>query len=309
MKIKKIASVKYKNCLKKKEKKDKPTIHRIHAKIFSIHKNFGKKNRKINNSYNNNLFNDREFKMNLQNSEIPKDKNNKKNNNKYIDEEINGFSYEMSLRNDRRTYCQYYVSLLKTQHNLISAFNNNDYNSRIIKFNLFIIGLAIEYTINALFYNDDTMHKIYKIKGEFDLDTLIPIVVYSTIISNILNYPLNFLASSNDPIINFKQGNFIINIKKRMKLLIKNLIIKFILYFIISFLFLLFCWYYISIFGVIYKNTQMHLLKDTLISIGLSLIFPFIVYLLPGIFRITGLSINNKKGECLYNFSKILQSF
>ena len=153
------------------------------------------------------------------------------------------------------------------------------------------------------------LFKIYKTKGEFDLETQIPIAFYSTIISNILNYPLNFLALSNAPIINFKQGNFIINIKKRMKLLIKNLIIKFILYFIISFLFLLFCWYYISIFGVIYKNTQMHLLKDTLISIGLSLVIPFVIYLLPGIFRILSLSNNNKKRECLYNFSKILQLF
>ena len=89
----------------------------------------------------------------------------------------------------------------------------------------------------------------------------------------------------------------------------KLLIIKFTLYFIISFLFLLFFWYYISIFGVIYNNTQMHLLKDTLISMGLSLIFPFVIYLIPGIFRTPSLSIKNKKRECLYNFSKILQSF
>ena len=215
----------------------------------------------------------------------------------------------MSLKNDKRTYCQYYISLLKTQHNLISIFNNNDYNSKIIKINLFLIGFAIEYTINALFYNDDTMHKIYKIKGEFDLETLIPIAVYSTIISTILDYSFNFLALSNDSIINFKQDNSIINIKKRTKSLINNLIIKFILYFIISFLFLLFIWYYISMFGVIYKNTQMHLLKDTLISMGLSLIFPFVIYLLPGIFRIPSLSNKNKKRECLYNFSKILQTF
>ena len=153
------------------------------------------------------------------------------------------------------------------------------------------------------------MHKIYKTKGEFDLETLIPIAFYSTIISTILNYPLNFLALSNDSIINFKQDNSIINIKKRTKSLINNLIIKFILYFIISFLFLLFIWYYISMFGIIYKNTQMHLLKDTLISIGLSLVFSFVIYLLPGIFRIPSLSIKNKKRECLYNFSKILQSF
>ena len=53
----------------------------------------------------------------------------------------------------------------------------------------------------------------------------------------------------------------------------------------------------------------MHLLKDTLMSIGLSLILPFGIYLLPGILRIPSLSDKNKKRECLYNFSKILQLF
>ena len=216
----------------------------------------------------------------------------------------------MAIEYDKRNYCQYYFSLLKTQHNLICAlFNNNDYNSRIIKVNLFLIGLTIEFNINALFYNDDTMHRIYESKGNFDLETQIPIVVYSTIISMVLNFPLNFLALSNDAILNFKQDNKKFKIMKKAKVLKNILIIKFILYFIISFVFLLFFWYYISMFCVIYKNTQSHLLKDTFMSFGLSIIFPFVIYLLPGIFRIPSLSTGNKKRKCLYTFSKFLQFF
>ena len=60
-------------------------------------------------------------------------------------------------------------------------------------------------------------------------------------------------------------------------------------------------------FDVIYKNTQYHLLKDTLISFGVSLLSPFCIYLLPGIFRIPSLSNKKRKRKCLYNFSKILQ--
>ena len=116
----------------------------------------------------------------------------------------------MAIKYDKRTYCIYYVSLIKTQHNLICAlFNNNDYNCGIIKINLFFLQFTIEYTVNALFYNDDTMHKIYESKGDFDLETQLPIAVYSTIISTILNYPLNFLALSNDTIINFKQNIYL----------------------------------------------------------------------------------------------------
>ena len=236
--------------------------------------------------------------------------NKKENIKNYIDEEINELSYNLAKKIDKRTFCQYYFSLIKTQHSLICAlFNNSDYNSGIIKIDLFLIGFAIEYTVNALFYNDETMHKIYESKGQFDLENQIPIIVYSTLISMLLNSPLNFLALSNDAIIKFKQANTKINIIKKAKKLKKVLIIKFILYFIISFFFLLFFWYYISMFCVIYKNTQIHLLKDILYSIGLSLFIPFVIYLFPGIFRIPALSNKKNKKECLYNFSKLLQSF
>ena len=92
----------------------------------------------------------------------------------YTDDEINDLPYDLALLNDKRTYCQYYISLLKTQHSLLCAlFNNNDYNSNIIKLDLFFIGFVLEYAVNALFYSDDTMHKIYESKGEFDLNTQI----------------------------------------------------------------------------------------------------------------------------------------
>ena len=83
--------------------------------------------------------------------------------------------------------------------------------------------------------------------------------------------------------------------------------IKFALYFIFSGIFLLFFWYYLSMFGAVYRNTQSHLLNDTLFSFGLSLIYPLGIYLLPGLFRIPALKDPERKKECLYKFSKILQ--
>ena len=62
-------------------------------------------------------------------------------------------------------------------------------------------------------------------------------------------------------------------------------------------------------FGTVYRNTQFHLLKDTLISLAISFISPFIIYLLPGLFRIHALNDPKKKSECLYKFSLLLQYF
>ena len=151
------------------------------------------------------------------------------------------------------------------------------------------------------------MHKIYVNKGSYDLETQLPITIYSSIISTIFNILLTLLALSNDSIINLKKNKTKEDVEKRGNKLNLCLKFRFIIYFVLSFIMLLFFWYYITMFGVIYRNTQYHLLKDTLLSFGLSLIYPFGIYLIPGIFRIPSLSNPKKKREYLYNFSKLLQ--
>ena len=151
------------------------------------------------------------------------------------------------------------------------------------------------------------MHKIYQNEGKFDFISQLPEIIYSSIISMILSTLLKILALSHDDILQLKKIKSKYKIKNKGKILVKKLRIKFILYCIISFIFLLFFWYYLSMFCAIYRNTQFHLLKDTLISYVLSLIYPFGFYLLPGLFRIPALSNNNKNREILYNISKIIQ--
>ena len=99
------------------------------------------------------------------------------------------------------------------------------------------------------------------------------------------------------------------NFNKKIIKLDNKIKIKFILYFILSSIILIFFWYYLSMFCAIYVNTQIHLIKDTFISYALSFIYPFGIYLIPGIFRILALSNHKEKRKILYKFSKILQVF
>ena len=62
-------------------------------------------------------------------------------------------------------------------------------------------------------------------------------------------------------------------------------------------------------FCFIFQNTQYILIKDNLISFGLSLLYPFAIYLAPGIFRKLAISNPKKKRNYLYKFSKFLQLF
>ena len=61
------------------------------------------------------------------------------------------------------------------------------------------------YTTNALFFDDDTMHKIYINKGSFDLEYQLPKILYSSIISFALNKILILLALLDNGLIDLKK--------------------------------------------------------------------------------------------------------
>ena len=85
---------------------------------------------------------------------------------KYIDYEINILPYKEAVEKDKRTFLQFFISLIKRSHLLVFTFYpNKDYNSRIIKLCLFLFSFALYYTINTLFFNDSTMHQIYTDEG------------------------------------------------------------------------------------------------------------------------------------------------
>ena len=86
----------------------------------------------------------------------------KKKSNSLTDKEINSFKYEEALKFDKRTYIQFYFSLLKEKHLLIFTFiTKNDYNSRLNKICFFFFSFALLYTINSFFFQENKIHKIY----------------------------------------------------------------------------------------------------------------------------------------------------
>ena len=150
------------------------------------------------------------------------------------------------------------------------------------------------------------MHKIYKDNGAFNIIYQIPQILYSTLVSSVINLLLKNLSLSQKNILEIKQekdNQIVMEKSKRIKQCIQ---IKFIIFFILSFLLLLFFWYFISCFCAVYKNTQIILIKDTLISFGLSMLYPFGLNLLPGIFRIPSLRAKNKDKKCMYQISGII---
>ena len=132
-----------------------------------------------------------------------------------------------------------------------------------------------------------------------------PQIIYSAIIISVINTIVKYLSLTEKSIIIFKNEKSNKGLDLKMKELIKCIKNKIIIFYVISYIFLLFCWYYLACFCAVYKNTQIHFIKDTVISFGISLIYPFGLYLIPGIFRIV--SIKNNERKTMYEVSQMIQ--
>ena len=181
----------------------------------------------------------------------------------------------------------------------------NDFNLIYAKIALFIISFGLFFTINGFFFSDDTMHKVYEDNGEYDIIYQIPQIFYSSIVSSLANVLLRNLSLSEKNILELKSESYlsIHKAKKKARQIEKCLKIKLIIFFLISLLLMIFFWYFISCFCVVYNNTQIILIKDTGISFGSSMAYPFILSFLPGIFRIPALRAKDKNRKCVYKFS------
>ena len=212
---------------KKKNKKD---IIKNNIKNNPNKKGKGKRKRKR--KINLMLKNDEKFSKSEKSSKanmIPKPLDTQliNNNNStpskvnYNDYELNNLSYNEALKIDKRIFSQYYLSLLRTNHILIFSFyTSTDYNSKLIKIILFLFSFCLYFTTNALFFNDATIHKIYEDKGEYNFIYQIPIILYSTIISSLINNIVKYLSLTETNIINLKKKNIMKKKIKKIKYLI-----------------------------------------------------------------------------------------
>ena len=242
-------------------------------------------------------------------NDIANNNNNKKKIKlSFNDYELNFFDYKNAISYDKRTCFEYYFSLLKIKNPIIFSFCPiNDFNSMIIKLCIFSLSFSIYYAVNFAFFDDNIMHKIYEIGGKYDVLYFLPKITISFAISYYITViiKLIFLSERNIFLIRtqptLSRASTVADKEK------KNLVIKYIIFFIGGLIFLVFFWMLLSSFGAVYQNTQMFIFKNALISFSISLFYPLFINIFPCFFRICSLSSKQKNNECMYKLSKFLQ--
>ena len=222
--------------------------------------------------------------------------------------ELNELEYESAMKLDKRNFIGIYSSTLKREHLFIFTFiTRDDHNIVHVKYTRFIFLLCTDMAMNVFFFSDETMHKMFLDYGKYNFIQQIPQIIYSTIISQIIEIFICYLSLTDKHYYEIKSA------EKITKMLILNIMKciekKIICFFLFTTLMFTFYWYLISCFCAVYENTQKAFLKDSILSFVLSLIIPFVTYLIPSLLRIIALKVNKRKLECIFKLSNIIPFF
>ena len=225
---------------------------------------------------------------------------------RFKESELSLLNYKDAILYDKRTFGEYYNYLAKIKILILFAFYPmDDYNIKIIKICLFFLSFVIYFSVNTFFFNDNTFHHIYLDGGKYNFLYFFPQIIYSFVICYLISNVLKYFCLSERDLLKIKNEENYNIIKDKADNAKRCLIIKYIIFFISSIIFLIAFWYYLSSFCAVYQNTQIYLLINTFISFLISSIFPLMFNIIPCVLRIS--SLKNKSSECLYSTSKFFQ--
>ena len=222
--------------------------------------------------------------------------------------ELNNMEYQAALETDKRSFINIYWSILEREHLIIfTFFTRNDHNLIYIKFTRFIFLVCTDMALNVFFFADETMHKMFLDYGKYNFVQQIPQIIYSTIVSQLIELLLCFLSLTDKHYYqvkesNLKNANDLIEIVKCIK-------IKINLFYIFIFIVFIFNIYIVTCFCAVYINTQSAFIKDSVSSFALGLLYPFILYLFPALLRLISLKYCKGKLSAVYKVSEIIPFF
>ena len=262
----------------------------------------------MNNLYNNDIQLIK-IKKETEKEEENQKKMEKQENEEYDDYQLNKLEYYQAAIYDKRSLLRIYMATLKREHLIIFTFIScKDYNLLYIKLSRFLFLLTGVMAFNAFFFSDDSIHKLFLNYGKYNFLQQIPQIVYSTIISQLIDLFLCFLSLTDKHI--YLILSLIKNDKKNLIVkIIKCMNIKLIIFYVFTFIFFVIYWYIITVFCGVYRNTQIHFIKDSIISFSICLAYPFVLYFISALLRICSLRYYKKKLKCLYNLSSTIPIF
>ena len=189
-----------------------------------------------------------------------------KKNQSFSIEELNLMSFLETQTYDKRKLTTYFKDLLKQKLLFISLFTyDNFYYPIYLKLHIHLFTLILLMFFNSLLFIDDPFTQTVSIANQVKIST------FSVLISFCIFKAFDIVMSDYCEIVNMYRAKQVSQkqLKKLVDKIVRNVKIKSIIIFSISFSCSLIMWYYLYIFGIIKRTNQGTISIMTLISLGL----------------------------------------
>ena len=217
--------------------------------------------------------------------------------------EFNKIPYTQALRIDNRSICQTFLSVIASKIEIISIFYyRNETFPLSLAISIYLFSLFMDLCLNCFLYSDDVVSEKYHNDGKLEFATSFVLSLMSNIFSAIIVYIIAKLTEFSDILeiivrdvcdINQYYNN-IVKFKKITKLKLTG-------FFIIQFIFIIFMFYYLSVFCIVFNKSQTSILLNYIYGIIESLAISLGVAVVITIIRFLAIKY---KWEVIYNTSR-----
>ena len=224
------------------------------------------------------------------------------NINKYLQSITEFNDYDDVIEEDKRTFCEYYKERIADKQMIINTFFiSEDIKPKSIKISIFILTIDLYILLNGLFYSDSYISKVFNSNEKETFFSFITRSIdrffYSTMAGKIIEYIIKFLIVEEITIhkLLFKKRDEKRSLKYDMSGLLKSILKKIRILIIISYIIIIFSWYYISCFNNCYPNIKKEWIISSVFIIMIIQILPFIFCFLEASLRFISIIIKSEK--------------
>ena len=215
----------------------------------------------------------------------------------YESDELNELPFKKALKYDKRSFCKYYWNILNFSHIILNVFfRHNDYNLFAVKLGLLFMTIPINLTFNIFFYTNKSI-KLSYVKSMDDITSFISNIantIYSSILSTSLLIILKTICLTHNSVRVLRKFKDLEKAKQKSMCVLRCVKIRVAIYYILSLAFLGIFGFYVLCFCAVFENTQKDLVKSTLTSWLISLIYPLIICFITSIFRVLSFKFKNR---------------
>ena len=246
----------------------------------------------------------------LKNEDTENSSNKPLDMEEYLKTEFDDMEYDDAIKNDKRTFCDFFIERLKTKQMIADTFYHKD-NIRplSIKIILFLLNIDLYFTINGLFFSEEYIIELYHLETEDKFFSFLPRSIgrffYTTMVSVIVGIIIDciFIEEKKIKRILIREKEDVFQLKYEIAITSKSIKTRYNIFIILCFIISMASWYYVSCFNNVYKGEKIEWIKSSITIIIIMQILSMLVVLLEAILRQLSFEC---KSEKIYKFKKLL---